>query len=156
MERTFGVVVPRLAAQHSPLLNAILAVSSKHLSILTGQNVLAAGRYYQECLGALIPLLNDESAVMNDVILAVIVILRLIEELECVSTNKRLIFEMLTLSQQRLFKQPHLVTCRELENVSVPKGERLLRADSVIPLCALWLGKRTIWPFWTCAKSGGI
>ena len=45
--------------------------------------MLSAGRYYQECLSALIPLLNDESAVLNDVILVIIVILRLSEELEC-------------------------------------------------------------------------
>lgn len=32
---------------------------------------------------ALIPLLNDESAVLNDVILAITVLLRLSEELEC-------------------------------------------------------------------------
>lgn len=50
--------------------------------------MLAAGRYYQKCLTALIPLLNDESAVMNDMILAVIVILRLGEELECASPEE--------------------------------------------------------------------
>ena len=78
-------------------MNAILAVSSKHLSILTGQNVLSAGKYYQECLGALIPLLNDESAVMNDVILAVIVILRLSEELQCVPLGRTpMLWQMLT------------------------------------------------------------
>lgn len=48
----------------------------------------SAGTYYQACLEALITLLNDESAVMNDVILAIIVILRLSEEIECALTRK--------------------------------------------------------------------
>lgn len=74
--------VPRLIPTFPPLLKAILAVSARHLGLLTGRNVLAADRYNQECLSSLIPLLNDESAVTNELILVVIVILRLSEELE--------------------------------------------------------------------------
>ena len=55
--------------------------------------MITAGRYYQDCLGALIPLLNDESAVMSDIVLAVIVILRLIEEFDCVFLEEHRFFE---------------------------------------------------------------
>jgi hypothetical protein len=63
---------------------------------LTGQNALSASRYYQECLAGLIPLLNDESAVMNEMILAVIVLLRLSEELECATPKEHGILKLLT------------------------------------------------------------
>lgn len=74
--------MPGLIPAFPPILKAILAVSSKHLGLLTGRNVLAADKYNQECLSSLIPLLNDWSAVSNELILVVIVILRLGEELE--------------------------------------------------------------------------
>lgn len=63
------------------LLLAILAVSSRHLSLTSGYDSYQADQYHRECLALLIPMLNDRSTLLDEAICAATVILRLYEEI---------------------------------------------------------------------------
>lgn len=77
----FAACVVSLAAEDQTLLYAILAVSAKHQSRVTGQDD-GSGDYYQRCcLDILIPALNSTAAANPDHLLATAVILRLFEEM---------------------------------------------------------------------------
>jgi len=90
-ERQFQEEVPRRALASPILLNAILAVSARHLSRIRGYDPYAADQYHQECLAHLIPVLNDTAAVLDENLLAATVILRTFEELES-KTDSHLLF----------------------------------------------------------------
>jgi hypothetical protein len=64
------------------LLKAIFALSARHLSKITKSDGYDADKYYRECLAELIPLLDEESAVMDETVLVATIILRLMEELD--------------------------------------------------------------------------
>ncbi|GAP91381.2 putative ARCA protein [Rosellinia necatrix] len=82
-ERHFATVVPQRATTCPPLLNAILASSAKHSSRLGLVDPLVADRYYQDSLRTIIPMLSGRGAAVRDEdLLAAIVILRFIEEVD--------------------------------------------------------------------------
>ncbi|KAK8194346.1 hypothetical protein M8818_007535 [Zalaria obscura] len=74
-------LLPQRAAHCPILLNAIFAVSAKHLSSLhPNYDPLISDRYHGECIKHLIPMLNDEQAVFDEDLMAATVILRYLEE----------------------------------------------------------------------------
>ena len=83
-QRHFRTVVPLRAATCPILLNAIFALSARHLSRIGQFNPLISNAYYQACLQRLIPLLSDSAseAILDENLLAAHVILRHLEELE--------------------------------------------------------------------------
>jgi hypothetical protein len=80
--RYFEVVVPERAATCPLLLNAICALSARHLSRVSKYDPFVSDRYHQECLKCVIPALNDSSAVLDENLLASTIILRHVEEFE--------------------------------------------------------------------------
>lgn len=80
--RHFRTVVPQRAATCPTLLNAIFAVSARHLSRVGQYDPLISNRYHQECLKHLIPMLDDSAAILDENLLASTIILRHLEELE--------------------------------------------------------------------------
>lgn len=80
--RHFRTVVPQRAATCPTLLNAILALSSRHLSRTGEYDPLVSNKYHQECLKHLIPVLDDVNAALDENLLASTIILRHLEEIE--------------------------------------------------------------------------
>ncbi|GKT63012.1 ArcA-like protein [Colletotrichum tofieldiae] len=80
--RHFAIVVPRRAITCPTLLNAIFALSSRHLSLNGQYDPYASDRYHQECLKHLTAISNDSSALTNDDLLAATILLRTLEELD--------------------------------------------------------------------------
>ena len=80
--RHFRMEVPRRAAMCPSLLNAILALSARHLSRVGDSDSLISDKYHQECLKHLIPRLNDPEAILDENLLAAMIILRHLEEIE--------------------------------------------------------------------------
>ncbi|WYZ42395.1 hypothetical protein EsH8_VI_000094 [Colletotrichum jinshuiense] len=80
--RHFAIVVPRHAITCPTLLNAIFALSSRHLSLHGQYDPYASDRYHQECLKHLTAISNDSSALTNDDLLAATILLRTLEELD--------------------------------------------------------------------------
>jgi hypothetical protein len=78
----FRRVVPQRAAICPPLLNAIFALSARHLSRIGEYDHLISNKYIQGCLQHLIPMLDDSSALQDENLLASTIILRHVEELE--------------------------------------------------------------------------
>lgn len=74
------MVIPT-AATSPTLLNAILAVSARHLSLTQGFDRYAADKYQHECLKTLIPALANPEALVDDHLFAATVILRLFNEM---------------------------------------------------------------------------
>ncbi|KAE9573948.1 hypothetical protein CGMCC3_g9951 [Colletotrichum fructicola] len=80
-ERSFSTTVVQRAVGCPTLLLAILATSSRHLSLTTGYDSYIGDRYHRECLFLLIPMLDDRRTLLDESICAATVILRLYEEL---------------------------------------------------------------------------
>lgn len=78
----FGRLVPRMAFQSPILLTSIFAVASKHISKTRGATYPTPETYFQETLDHLIPVLNEPDALVEDYILAAVVILRVMEEMD--------------------------------------------------------------------------
>ncbi|CAK7201388.1 hypothetical protein SEUCBS139899_004092 [Sporothrix eucalyptigena] len=78
----FGTIVPQRAATCTVLLNAILALSSKHLAHLGNFDRYASDHYHQECLNVLIPMLSHEDTAADENLFAATIILRVWEEME--------------------------------------------------------------------------
>ncbi|KAK8198748.1 hypothetical protein M8818_006615 [Zalaria obscura] len=78
----FQAVLPHRAATCPTLLNAILAVSARHLSSVSEYDPLVSNRYHQECLKHLIPMLDDTAAILDEDLLAATILLRFVEEIE--------------------------------------------------------------------------
>ncbi|CAD0115544.1 unnamed protein product, partial [Aureobasidium uvarum] len=78
----FGRLVPRMAFLSPILLTSIFAVSSKHISKTIEMTDPTAETYFQETLDHLIPVLNEPDALVEDYILAAVVILRVMEEMD--------------------------------------------------------------------------
>ena len=78
----FGRLVPRMAFQSPVLLTSIFAVASKHISKTKGVTYPTPETYFQETLDHLIPVLNEPHALVEDYILAAVVILRVMEEMD--------------------------------------------------------------------------
>lgn len=84
MCQSFETVVPPRAGRCRILLNAIFALSAKHLAHTTPDyDPYASDRYHQECLNVLIPMLQHEHHTMSDEnLFAATIILRMWEEME--------------------------------------------------------------------------
>lgn len=78
----FGRLVPRMAFLSPILLTSIFAVASKHISKTIGITDPTPETYFQETLDHLIPVLNEPGALVEDYILAAVVILRVMEEMD--------------------------------------------------------------------------
>jgi hypothetical protein len=81
-QKHFRSVVPQRAATCPTLLNAISALSARHLSRIGKYDQLVSNRYQQECLKHLIPMLDDTTALLDENLLASTIILRHLEEIE--------------------------------------------------------------------------
>lgn len=83
-QRHFRNIVPQRAATCPILLNAIFALSARHLSRIGEYDALVSNKYYEMCLQRLIPLLDDSAneAILDENLLAAHVILRHLEEIE--------------------------------------------------------------------------
>ncbi|TVY13716.1 hypothetical protein LARI1_G008533 [Lachnellula arida] len=75
-----NVAIPA-AATDSTLLDAILAVSAKHLSLNGKFDRYASDKYQQRCLEKLIPALNDQKSLLDENLFAATIILRLLDEM---------------------------------------------------------------------------
>lgn len=64
------------------MLNAILALSARHLSRTTDFSSYVADQYYQKCLHTLIPALDDDATIIDETLFVIVVILRLLEEFD--------------------------------------------------------------------------
>ncbi|WXC64748.1 hypothetical protein SNK03_010559 [Fusarium graminearum] len=80
--RHFANVVPPRAASCPTLLNAIFALSSRHLSLNASYDPYASDRYHQACLKRLSTISSDPSALNDDDLLAATILLRTLEELD--------------------------------------------------------------------------
>ncbi|KAF4965263.1 hypothetical protein FSARC_6913 [Fusarium sarcochroum] len=80
--RHFANVVPPRAATCPTLLNAIFALSSRHLSLNAQYDPYAADRYHQECLKHLTTISSNSLALNDDNLLAATILLRTLEELD--------------------------------------------------------------------------
>ncbi|KYK56563.1 hypothetical protein DCS_03563 [Drechmeria coniospora] len=79
----FAIDVPRKAMSCPALLNAIFALSSRHLS-LKGKHFdhWISNQYHDQCLQQLSSITSDTQALLDDDLLAATVILRTLEEIE--------------------------------------------------------------------------
>ncbi|KAL6918493.1 hypothetical protein FSST1_009988 [Fusarium sambucinum] len=80
--RHFANIVPPRAASCPTLLNAIFALSSRHLSLVGSYDPYASDRYHQACLKRLSTISSDPSALNDDDLLAATILLRTLEELD--------------------------------------------------------------------------
>ncbi|KAI5370836.1 putative zn(2)-C6 fungal-type DNA-binding domain, fungal transcription factor [Septoria linicola] len=78
----FRTVVPQRAAVCPTLMNAIFALSARHLSRIGSYDPLVSNRYHQETLKYLIPTLDSTDAILDENLLASLIILRHLEEVE--------------------------------------------------------------------------
>ncbi|KAJ5619300.1 arca-like protein [Penicillium lagena] len=81
-ERHFATVVPQRVRTCSTLLSAVFALSARHLSRISNFDPTVADRHYDDCLRTLIPALNDGPSVFDETLLIIVVILRLLEEID--------------------------------------------------------------------------
>lgn len=80
--RHFRIEVPQRAITCPTLLNAILALSARHLSRLGQYDPLVSDTYHQKCLEHLIPMLDDSDAIWDENLLVSAIILRHLEEID--------------------------------------------------------------------------
>ncbi|KAL5316735.1 hypothetical protein ACEPPN_015786 [Leptodophora sp. 'Broadleaf-Isolate-01'] len=78
----FGQELPRRAIESPTLLNAIFAVSSRHLSVIGQFDQYASDRYHQDCLKHLRNIPINDPALIKDDLLAATILLRTLEELD--------------------------------------------------------------------------
>ncbi|KAH6652595.1 hypothetical protein BKA67DRAFT_519135 [Truncatella angustata] len=83
--RNFELVVPQRAIMCPTLLKAIFAIAARHLSQTSDYDPLASNRYHDECLGYLIPMLNNSYTVSDENLFAATIILRMLEEMDACS-----------------------------------------------------------------------
>lgn len=69
-------------ASSAGLLASVLALSSRHLSVINGYDPITSDFYYQQCLEGLIPALNETDIELGEELLAATVILRCRAEFE--------------------------------------------------------------------------
>lgn len=79
--RHFANVVACTAATNSTILNAILALSAKHLSLKGSAHPHVSDEYQRRCLQTLIPALNNRDSILGGTLFAATVILRLLDEM---------------------------------------------------------------------------
>ncbi|KAK5055259.1 hypothetical protein LTR84_013009 [Exophiala bonariae] len=89
--RHFGVEIPRRAAYHPLISNAIYAISALHLSLIEGTEDLESPRYVDESLQYLKQILEDPSGHSDENLLAGVIILRSHEEMSDKDDNIHLL-----------------------------------------------------------------
>ncbi|KAH8817319.1 hypothetical protein F5884DRAFT_853740 [Xylogone sp. PMI_703] len=94
-KRHFEVYVPQRAATCSILLNAIFALSARHLSLTSNYDRFASERYHQECLKSLIPMLNQPTTISDENLFAATIILRVLEEIDVTTAGRDTMSHML-------------------------------------------------------------
>ena len=122
----FRHVVPQRAATCPTLLNAIFALSARHLSRVGRYDPLVSNKYHQECLKHLIPMLDDTTAILDENLLASTIILRHLEEIEVPLSG-----QSPSDQQSHLFGAHAFITAQE--QVSISGGLRQ---------AAFWVGLR--------------
>lgn len=85
----FQLEVPQRAGTCRILLNAIFALSARHLSRIRNYDSFASNRYHQECLKYLIPMLNDRATVSDESLFAATIVLRVLEEMDMPETDSQ-------------------------------------------------------------------
>lgn len=80
--RRFAIDVPQYARRNYTLSRALLALSARHLSLVSNFDTFVANRYQHQCLQSLIPILDEPAHLADESLLAALVILRLLEELD--------------------------------------------------------------------------
>jgi hypothetical protein len=85
----FQIEVPQRAGTCRILLNAIFALSARHLNRVESYDSFASTRYHQECLKYIIPMLNDTAAVSDESLFAATIILRVLEEMDMPDTDSQ-------------------------------------------------------------------
>ncbi|KAL2761030.1 hypothetical protein ACRALDRAFT_1025989, partial [Sodiomyces alcalophilus JCM 7366] len=78
----FETSIPSRAGTCPILLNAIFALSARHLAHTSRYDPLASNRYHEQCLAYLIPLLDHAVIVSDENLFAATIILRVLEELD--------------------------------------------------------------------------
>jgi hypothetical protein len=78
----FQKEVPERAKQSQILLNAIFALSARHLNLTGNYDPLASNRYHNECLTSLRHMMSDAGTFQNASLFAATIILRVLEEIE--------------------------------------------------------------------------
>ena len=78
--RHFAREAPNRALYCPALMNAILAISARHTSFISGRNDQESDRYHANCLSSLIPALDDIGDVFDENLFITVVVLRLYEE----------------------------------------------------------------------------
>lgn len=76
----FATVVPQRAMYHSTLRLALLAVSSKHMSLLSLCDRDDGSQYYDECISHLIPAISQVEESGDENVLVATILLRMYEE----------------------------------------------------------------------------
>ncbi|KAI9373035.1 hypothetical protein BJX61DRAFT_504980 [Aspergillus egyptiacus] len=84
----FSTEVPRRALQVPMVLKAVLALSARHLAIMSGSNDWEASEYHSQCAELLIQALSQAEGAYDDNLLITVVILRVYEELEPTADEK--------------------------------------------------------------------
>ena len=74
--------MPQRVRTCKPLLSAVFALSARHLSRISDFDPSVADRHYNDCLQTLIPALNDGPSLFDETLLIIVVILRLLEEID--------------------------------------------------------------------------
>ncbi|KFA66192.1 hypothetical protein S40285_08792 [Stachybotrys chlorohalonatus IBT 40285] len=78
----FEKSVPSRAGTCPILLNAIFALSARHLAHTSRYDSLASNRYHEQCLNYLIPLLDHAVTISDENLFAATIILRVLEEMD--------------------------------------------------------------------------
>ncbi|OWP06500.1 hypothetical protein B2J93_9273 [Marssonina coronariae] len=83
----FQVEVPKRASKCPVLLNAIFALSSRHLSLISDYDKATSNHYHQKCVNLLIPMMGDPIISSDETVLAVMIVLRVLEEIELLESG---------------------------------------------------------------------
>ncbi|KAH7316996.1 hypothetical protein B0I35DRAFT_479784 [Stachybotrys elegans] len=84
----FESFVPSRAGSCPVLLNAIFALSARHLAHTSRYDSLASNRYHEQCLNHLIPLLDHAVTISDENLFAATIILRVLEEMDVPSLGQ--------------------------------------------------------------------
>jgi hypothetical protein len=97
-----------------------MALAAQHLSRTTSYDAIEAHRYHERSINFLIPLLNDDSAVNDDNMLAATVLLRFFEQMTC---NNSTLFRYILLQANQLaqaLRDP--MTKNNISQVALPSS----------------------------------
>ncbi|PBP23553.1 ARCA-like protein [Diplocarpon rosae] len=83
----FQVEVPKRASKCPVLLNAIFALSSRHLSLTSDYDKATSNHYHQQCVNLLIPMMGDPIISSDETVFAVMIVLRVLEEIELLESG---------------------------------------------------------------------